>query len=782
MAETALQAPPVTALAGAAAAAVVWRFQGQLHVTVIAKATFAFAPDADMSRLEPQAILKAETHHGNNPARSVRFTSDLAPYLGQADVLFTGHACSPKGRAVSSMPLRLAIFDGQRFVLDKRLLAQDPAGFQRMPVVYERAARGADGQENPLGVEPSAGEPSVVDPAASPSARAAGFGPIARAWPARKRLLGATPRKALEGAVAEIPDGLDWSYFQAAPLDQRIGSLSGDEWIVLEGLHPALGSLRTRLPGARGRAQIHGLSAFGMHEGQPLDLRIDTLRIDGDEERCTVVARQSFPVASESALAGLWIAAGIEDSGEALEWPDAPPASLAAGAIEPAKTSGPAGTLRILEAPPAGITSAARPASEEPATMALDDDEVEIIEEPALGTMVLSPDAPEPASRPVIPFRAASNVDNVDHVDNVNNVDAAAPQAEAAPPRSGRLVEEQTLSTGTLMLSPDNDVAAPQGPALPFASAAPESSGARSGRPSSIEPDAPAASPAATLALSPNGSGSAAPRPVLPFSEPVRGSAEPRRSTPVPGAPWSGQSASPAPAPGAESATLMLGGGAVDARFQGSMPQASPELSAGGGPAPANAPPDGKPPEASRFFHDVRRMLRPHEEADAPAPLSAPRSSPRSSPLSAPRDTPPDAGESVSLERVAAITAELSERPLPRADVLAAHGLSEARFGSAQKQWIDALDGEQRSGGRALRDRFDAAYVASWEAIRGPIEADAYARLVVAEESGGLSSALEALGLKRTAWMRMKRLWSKRIAESPGLAAIVKKEAAKLRR
>jgi hypothetical protein len=747
MAENASQARTVTALAGSAAAAVAWRFQGQLHVTVIAKATFAFAPDADMPRLEPQAILKAEIHHGNNPARSVRFTSDLAPYLGQADVLFTGHACSPSGRAVSSLPLRLAIFNGHQFVLDKRLLAQDASGFQRVPVVYERAARGPDEQENPLGV---AGEPSIVDPTAP--GRAAGFGPIARAWPARKRLLGATPRKALDSAVAEIPDGLDWAYFQAAPLDQRIDFLSGDEWIVLEGLHPALASLRTRLPGARGRAMIHGLSAFGMQEGQPVDLHIDTLRIDGDEERCTVVARQSFPVASEAALATMGIAAGIEIAGEALAWPEAPPASLVTAAREPARTLGPAGTVRLGETPSAEPASVSLGASEETATITLGDDAIEVVDEPALGTVVLSPEAPEPA--PVIPFRAAPG---------------AAPQAKAAPLRADPFVEEQAPSTGTLMLSPDNDVAA--GPALPFASPASERSGARSERPRSI--DAPSASPSVTLAHVPSDSGSTAPRPALPFPEPARASAEPRPSAPVPGAPWSRQSAPPVPAPGAEPATMMLNGGAPDALLQGRMPQPSPELSAAGGPAPAH----GKPPEASRFFHDVRRMQRLPEEAapNADGPAS-------SAPLNAQLDAQLDAEASLSLERVAAITAELSERPVPRADVLAGHGLSEARFGSAQKRWIDALDVEQRSGGRALRDRFDAAYIASWEAIRGPLEAADYARLVVAEEKGGLSSALEALALRRTAWMRMKRLWSKRLAASPGLAALVHKEVAKLRR
>ena len=160
-------------------------------------------------------------------------------------------------------------------MLDKTILVRDGAGFQRKPIIYEHAFGGAGVVDNPLGVgeTPGDGVPTLFDP--RDPRRPAGFGPIARAWPARKRLLGATPRRALEGPVAEIPSPFDWSYFQAAPVDQRTDFLGGDEWIVLEGLHPALPLLRTRLPGVRGMARIHGLAAFGVVEGTALDLHLD---------------------------------------------------------------------------------------------------------------------------------------------------------------------------------------------------------------------------------------------------------------------------------------------------------------------------------------------------------------------------------------------------------------------------------------------------------------------------------------------------------------------------
>src|SRR5262249_47275777 len=147
--------------------------------------------------------------------------------------VFTGHAYAPPERPARVSTVRLAVVGDAGALLDKRLLVEDTAPFERMPIVYERAAAGLDLQDNPVA---SGGEPNILDPARPD--HPAGLGPISRIWPVRRRLLGDTPRRLLELPIAEIPDGFDWSYFQAAPPDQRIPLLRGDEWIVLEGLHP----------------------------------------------------------------------------------------------------------------------------------------------------------------------------------------------------------------------------------------------------------------------------------------------------------------------------------------------------------------------------------------------------------------------------------------------------------------------------------------------------------------------------------------------------------------
>src|SRR4051812_24327925 len=107
----------VEPLGGAAASALVWRAGGRLQVTMLAKATFAFAQGTEMQLASPQAILRDEVHHGRNPARSVRFTSDLVPYLGRADVLFTGHAHAPAGAPQQLTQVRLGIFGGNKALL-----------------------------------------------------------------------------------------------------------------------------------------------------------------------------------------------------------------------------------------------------------------------------------------------------------------------------------------------------------------------------------------------------------------------------------------------------------------------------------------------------------------------------------------------------------------------------------------------------------------------------------------------------------------------------------------
>jgi hypothetical protein len=307
---------------GVTVAALAWRFRGVLQVTVVAKATFAFAADGPAVRVEPQPIFADEVHHGKRANQSIRFASDHAIYLTRAEVFLTGHAHAPQGASIDQMPVRLGIFDGARLLLDKTVLIRKKGGLQKIPLVYERAFGGMGFSDNPFGVgaTDAADEPNILDLA--DTRRAAGFGPIAASWPARRGLLGEMPRKLLKAPVVELPDNFDWAYFQAAPADQRVDFFRGDEWIVIDGVSPTRPRVRTRLPGARGLARVHGLSSFGIAEGQSLTLHADTLRIDADEERCTLSFRGVFPVPRDEALDALYVAAGVELPGQPIAWPD----------------------------------------------------------------------------------------------------------------------------------------------------------------------------------------------------------------------------------------------------------------------------------------------------------------------------------------------------------------------------------------------------------------------------------------------------------------------------
>jgi hypothetical protein len=449
----------VVAAGAVSASGMLWRFQGELRVTVIAKATFAFGQDGSvMSRAAPQEIFRREVHHGDSPARSVRFSADLVPYLARADVCFTGHAHPPSGAPVETMPVRLAIYQGQQTVLNKTLVIRHPGGFQKLPIAYEQAYGGAGWLDNPLGVGADArgGKPSLFDPH-DPRALA-GFGPIARSWPARTRLLGAIPESAPEGEVMELPESCVWEYFQAAPADQRTAFLRGDELIVMHGLHPAAARLRLRLPGARGHARVYGLSAAQPHHAQPLELHADTLRLDGDEQRCTITFRGTFAVAGEAALPSLRIVAGIETAGEPIAWPD--PATVMALEDQEIELSdddleaahGFDGTVNLpaleredLTLPfAAGISAAqfartAAPAAREEHTepldlSMLDQDALEEAARDLEGTFTFAGAVPE-SKRAPLPFQAAQS--------------DSAPLSRPRPPPPPRDAEERFSNTMT---------------------------------------------------------------------------------------------------------------------------------------------------------------------------------------------------------------------------------------------------------------------------------------------------------------------------------------------
>ena len=246
--------------------------------------------------------------------RSVRFTNDLAPYLAAPNSC-TGYAHAPQARRSRGSRVRLGIFDGSHPVLDKAVVARRPRGVRAMPLC--RRARGRNGPRRTR-------SGTRLRPSSILTIRTGAHGSAdrARSWPARRKLLGATQRKAARRRDREIPEGFDWSYYQAAPPDQRRlparRRVDRDGWCTRR-CRACRCASRAR---TRARAD-HGLGALGVREGRALELCIDTLRIDGDEQRARWCPRQ-LPGARARPRCLVRIVAGVETAGESIAWPEPP--------------------------------------------------------------------------------------------------------------------------------------------------------------------------------------------------------------------------------------------------------------------------------------------------------------------------------------------------------------------------------------------------------------------------------------------------------------------------
>lgn len=341
-----MAAPPdlmrITPLGHASVATAAFRASGQLWVVPIVKATFTLTPDGPMALARPEPVVRADQPYVGRPPRSLAAAAETAPFLQRADVLLYGRAVGPGGAAVPRFGVRLLVSRDGQPLLDKRLVVQGPPDAAGNPtpvasqaIVWELAVGGPAYPENPTGSTDPA-RVRVIDPV--DPRRPAGFGPIARSWPARQRLLGNLDPRTLAGGVAEIPDGFPWPYFQAAPPDQRVPALRGDEWVVLEGFHADRPRLASQLPGARGAARLYGPTPE-LLLGIPVQMVADTLCIDAERGVCTMVWRGRAPLAGEEGLRALELAAGVELPGQPIAFPPLPPsvAQAAAAAARPAQ-------------------------------------------------------------------------------------------------------------------------------------------------------------------------------------------------------------------------------------------------------------------------------------------------------------------------------------------------------------------------------------------------------------------------------------------------------------
>lgn len=221
-----------------------------------------------------------------------------------------GHLHAPGGLPTGVCPVRFVVGDWTR-----TLLAFGPrnwkAGaaapevaepFVRLPLGWTESFGGAGFADNPVG-RGFGGEilPRLEDERRPMRQRAdtpapAAFGPVNRAWPLRRRKTGSYGGDYVKARWPGLPLDFDWSYFNAAPAEQQVPYLKGDEKLIVQNVHPDEPIVGVRLPGWRPRCLVRQVLG-GLRRGdcevvlKELPLALDTLAVDMDAGALARLAR-----------------------------------------------------------------------------------------------------------------------------------------------------------------------------------------------------------------------------------------------------------------------------------------------------------------------------------------------------------------------------------------------------------------------------------------------------------------------------------------------------------
>lgn len=302
-----------------------WQFAGVTNMTVVAKATVGLAPDAVAPLVEPEALHDNEVYE--LPGPTVMAPAEMVPYLPHPEVTAVGMAYLPKGQAEARV--RLQLWRPNRLLIDKQLQVRVDPGTDlsvpnRVPLAYTHALGGLGSADNPIGRGTGGASqevPNIIYP--DHPDRIAGFAPVPKMFAARKSLVGAQWLKRPSVDPLVIPDPFDWTYFQAAPLDQRVEALAGNETLRLHGMTPSPKPLASRLPGLAASCRVYHREDARV----PYDmlLRLESIHVDVERRRTHLLWRGSIPLPRPETLDPLVVVAALAPPGEPVAWPPKAP-------------------------------------------------------------------------------------------------------------------------------------------------------------------------------------------------------------------------------------------------------------------------------------------------------------------------------------------------------------------------------------------------------------------------------------------------------------------------
>lgn len=214
------------------------------------KATFTVLPRLAIAD-DQRPIALCDRYHGDPTASSLLEAGEH--HIGKAgtDVVLSGHAYAPQGRAVRSTGvalevaerrLTLAVYGDRQWRSGGR--ASEPEPFLAMPLVYERAVGGS--ALNPVGVGldrttgaklPNLENPDDLVLMARTLPAPVGLGPIAPHWQPRIAAGGTYDAAWTRRRAPLLPTDFDPHYFNAAPGPMSFDRfLSGGEAVTATGV------------------------------------------------------------------------------------------------------------------------------------------------------------------------------------------------------------------------------------------------------------------------------------------------------------------------------------------------------------------------------------------------------------------------------------------------------------------------------------------------------------------------------------------------------------------
>ncbi|NUP14465.1 MAG: DUF2169 domain-containing protein [Polyangiaceae bacterium] len=287
--------------------------------TLVVRGTFKLAPGepvAPLAGLGEQGSLVGDVFAPEDDDRrgALLYASDFADYKPKADILVAACCHTPSGKPLTECPVRVTVGSwtkvlrvvGPRTWQDGLLgsSASPPAPFTEMPLDYAHAFGGPDMPENPAGRGAGTAQlhnvESADDVVRSRNDRIgpASFAPLSPFWPQRRSKVGKDYGDEYAKTRAPyVSSDFDWSYFNAAPVDQQIAPLRGDEELSFLNLHPRASSFSASLPALRVRAFV--IDDRGRF--REVTLVLDTLLADLRREALVLTWRGVEPVREDDA-------------------------------------------------------------------------------------------------------------------------------------------------------------------------------------------------------------------------------------------------------------------------------------------------------------------------------------------------------------------------------------------------------------------------------------------------------------------------------------------------